>query len=429
MLSDIYLEAQEDTAQVNKNEFRFVLLTAVGSVLELYDYTLFLILLPVFAEPLFGMPLMEAVFVGYILFAISFLVSPFGAIIWGFIGDKFGRKVLLSNSLLLMAVPSIIIALMPTHHLIGGMAIFLVFISRCLQVLSASGEKQGAKIFLIEHLGAKKFGLASSSLSIASAFGVLLAMLMGYVCSKFPQYPNLWRIAFLIGGMLAVVSYYIRKDLREIKTFKADSKSSVLDFKSVLKANRYNFIIAFLLASLMGIFTYFLHGFMGVFAIKYGASKSESYWYAMNALAATAVAAFVAGLLIDNKKLGDVYKLRVVIIRFLVIFAVLAPMLYHIILVERLAHILIWYGFLGASLGFYASVVTLLIAIMFPNSQRCRNSLFAYSLGFAIFGGTTPLVLKVILEYSIAAPIIYFEFAVLVVCLTLVKAKRINTIN
>lgn len=408
-------------------KLRYVCWSVIGTVLELYDYTLFVILLPLFAEQMFGVPLDEALYVGYVLFALSFFIAPFGAIIWGYIGDRFGRKNLLRSSMMLMAIPSMMIAVIPPYEKIGPIAVILVFVCRCLQVISASGEKQGAKIFLLEHLGPKGFGLASAALSIASALGVGLAMLIGLVIARSMD-PFAWRYAFLQGGVLALVSGYIRRNLKEPSGFKADKVSYFGDIREVLRNGRGHFGFAFALASFMGILTYFLHGFMNPFIMSLGVLKSDAYGYSVAALCATATSAAVAGMLIDKYGLGSLEPIRRVEIAIILVMMLLAAPGYYLMLSLKNEFLLLWYLMLGCFLGLYATFATLAIALSFTPRYRCRGSLFAYSLGFAIFGGTTPGFMKILANIYEYLPIIFLYASAIITGLALTKVS-VSTIN
>jgi MFS family permease len=385
-------------------------LGGIGTLLELYDYTLFIVLLPFFAEQIFGYNQSTSLLLGYISFALTFLVAPIGSIIWGWIGDKYGRMNLLRSSIFFMAIPSFFISLLPTYDSVGMLAPIMLILLRIFQGISASGEVQGAKVFVMEHLGRKSYGVAVGTLSAASSFGVMLSMGMGFMCSINSNNPDFWRIPFALGGVLAVMGGIIRRYLTEPNQKILDRNSKISDTFNILRTYSKQTIIALSLAALLGLLSYFMHAFINPFLVSLGAEKQDVYIYSVMGLFMAAIGAITVGFIIDmNMKL--ILSLR----HCLKIFIFFSPLLYLLMLSEDSIGIACGYCGFGALLGAYATIATLTINTLFPSETRCRGALFCYATGVALVGGITPFSLKLLGTVHVLLPgVILIVSAVLV---------------
>jgi len=202
------------------NKKKVIIASVLGNALELYDFSLYGIFVPLFATLFFptGNPTV-ALLASLATFAVGFLTRPLGGILFGYLGDRFGRKNALLISIMLMALPTLIISFLPTYAQIGILAPILLLLCRLLQGLCAGGEYTGASIFIIEHLGKSRRGLAGSLISASGAIGSLIAMLLGAALLQ-PGLPEWsWRIPFLMGAFLALIGFYIRRSLQESPEF------------------------------------------------------------------------------------------------------------------------------------------------------------------------------------------------------------------
>lgn len=205
--------------------YRVVIPGLLGNVLEWYDFALYgyfaAILTPLF------FPSKDAT-VGLIatfeVFAIGFLVRPLGAIVFGYIGDRFGRKQALSASIILMAIPTTFIGLLPDHQQIGILAPTLLIICRLLQGLAVGGEFTGSMVYLLEHAPDFRRGLYGA-LIMASAFcGLLLGAIAATIVKLF-TIVWLWRIPFLLSIILGALGLYLRLRMPESPVFEELKKT------------------------------------------------------------------------------------------------------------------------------------------------------------------------------------------------------------
>ncbi|MFJ3313213.1 MFS transporter [Micrococcus endophyticus] len=200
--------------------------TLVGTTIEWYDFFIYAQAAALVFAPLFFAPMGEqgAQIASWASLGISFLVRPLGAIVAGHMGDRFGRKLVLSLTLIGMGAATVLIGLLPTHASIGIWAPILLVVFRLLQGFSAGGEWGGAALLSVEHAPRGKRGLFGSApqigvpLGMLLATGVLFAVRASMTNEQFLAWG--WRIPFLISVILIFIGYIIRKAVEESPVFK-----------------------------------------------------------------------------------------------------------------------------------------------------------------------------------------------------------------
>lgn len=375
---------------------KLILVVALGHFLELYDYTLYVVLLPFFAQTFF--PSNDAnisILLGYLSFAIAIAITPISSIFWGWYGDKFGRSKLLAFSIILMALPSFAMTIMPGFASIGIFAPIAIFLIRFIHGISASAEILGSKLFLMEHLGDKTYGFVSGLLSACGALGVMSAMFMGFLCSQYREHHEVWRYPFLLGALLFMVAIIIRKRLSETKQFmKIGNRNSIKlkSFITVIKSHPDGAKVVFILGAMIGMFSYFMHSFINPFIVHNGHDQSFAYLLSIIAMLTTAFSAVMVGWYNDFKLAPKMLLdkiIRIIAYTFLPIYAFMFYCKHHIIYVL----VFMVFGFL---LGLIANVASIVMYLSFPIESKCRGVLLCYTLGGGIFGGLIPLCLKFI---------------------------------
>ncbi|MDY6054921.1 MFS transporter [Micrococcus sp.] len=200
--------------------------TLVGTTIEWYDFFIFAQATGLVFAALFFAPMGEsgAQIAAWVTLGISFLVRPLGAVIAGHMGDRFGRKLVLSLTLIGMGLATTLIGLLPTYAQIGVWAPILLVLLRLLQGFSAGGEWGGAALLAVEHAPRGRRGLFGSAPQIGVPLGMILATgVLFLVRSNMTEEQFLtwgWRIPFLLSVLLIVVGYLIRKAVEESPVFK-----------------------------------------------------------------------------------------------------------------------------------------------------------------------------------------------------------------
>jgi MFS family permease len=212
-------------AGMTKEEKFVIFASSLGTVFEWYDFYLYATLAPFFAS-LFFPPGNDtaALLSAFATYAAGFLVRPFGALLFGRIGDLVGRKYTFLVTILVMGSSTFLVGLLPTFGNIGWMAPFLLVTLRLLQGLALGGEYGGAATYVAEHSRPHDRGYSTSFIQTTATLGFFLALGIILLCritfdaNAFAAWG--WRIPFLVSVLLLVYSVYIRLRLNESPIFK-----------------------------------------------------------------------------------------------------------------------------------------------------------------------------------------------------------------
>jgi MFS family permease len=195
--------------------------SSVGTLIEWYDFYLYGVLALFFSKNFFSPALDPGVafILSLFVFWTGFLVRPFGAIVFGHLGDLIGRKFTFMLTLLLMGAATFVVGLLPGYDTIGVLAPILLVAMRVLQGLALGGEYGGAATYIAEHAPDGHRGFYTSWIQTTATMGIVLALLVILACrlgfgdQAFGDWA--WRVPFLISAVLVVLSIYIRLKLDE----------------------------------------------------------------------------------------------------------------------------------------------------------------------------------------------------------------------
>jgi predicted MFS family arabinose efflux permease len=212
------------TAGMTSEEKFVIFASSLGTVFEWYDFYLYAILAPFFAA-LFFPPGNDtaALLSAFATYAAGFLVRPFGAVIFGRIGDLVGRKYTFLVTIVVMGASTFAVGLLPTFSTLGWAAAVMLVLLRLLQGLALGGEYGGAATYVAEHARSNERGYATSWIQTTATLGMLLALIVILLCrttidaKAFSEWA--WRIPFLVSLILLVFSVYIRLKLNETPIF------------------------------------------------------------------------------------------------------------------------------------------------------------------------------------------------------------------
>ncbi|KQM69832.1 MFS transporter [Xylophilus sp. Leaf220] len=220
--------AEPDTG---KRPAKAALASWIGSAVEYYDFFIY----GTAAALVFGkifFPSFEpklASIAAFATFGVAYITRPFGALVLGHIGDKFGRKKVLTFTLLLMGVSTFCIGLLPTYEQIGIAAPLLLVLMRLLQGISAAGEQAGANSMTLEHSPPHRRAFFTSFTLSGTQAGLILATLVFIPISALPEDQLLswgWRIPFLLSAVVVAVGFWVRRTLPETPAFQKEEQKS-----------------------------------------------------------------------------------------------------------------------------------------------------------------------------------------------------------
>ncbi|MNZ54347.1 Proline/betaine transporter [compost metagenome] len=224
---------QDLPATTAREERKVIFASSLGTVFEWYDFFLYGALAAVISKQFFaGVNDTTAFIFALMAFAAGFLVRPFGALVFGRLGDMIGRKYTFLATILLMGLSTFAVGLLPTYASIGVAAPIILVCLRMLQGLALGGEYGGAAIYVAEHAPANKRGSYTSWIQSTATLGLLLSLLVILACreitgDEFETWG--WRLPFLLSIVLLGISTWIRLSMHESPAFlkmKAEGKCS-----------------------------------------------------------------------------------------------------------------------------------------------------------------------------------------------------------
>jgi len=387
--------AGHDSAELGERKAPVASLLAggVGNLLEWYDFGIYGLFAPILAHLFFPAHDRVASLIGaYAGFAIGFAVRPLGGIVFGHLGDRLGRRVVLVSSVVMMGLATTAMALLPTYEAIGIGAPILLLCIRVLQGFSVGGEFTGSVAYLVETAPANRRGIAGSIANIGASAGMLLAAAVATATATFATSAEVqswaWRVPFLIGGIIAITGYFLRHGLPETGYVPKASARESLPLRKALAEAPGPMLLAVLFTSGYGVADYVTMVFLPTYASLFGGVAEKDALAANTAGQALTLAVVpIAAWLTDWA-----FSRRTLLIGVFV--AELAIAWWGISLARHGGVEGIWaaqlaFAFLFA-LVMAAEPATL--AELFPSEYRLSGYSLSFNLGIGIAGGTAPLV-------------------------------------
>lgn len=221
------LTAPLSHSKSNTNKGSSLVATVFGNVLEWFDWTIYATFSPFIARALFApTDPVSALLQTLAVFAAGFVARPLGGLLFGRLADRRGRRAALILSMTMMAFGSLLIAIIPTYETIGAAASVMLLIARVVQGLAHGGESAAAYVYVSELAPARSRGLWSSSVFVSISVGVILASLLGVLLTGTLSADELnvwgWRIPFILGALVGVYAYFLRRAAMETEVFEAE---------------------------------------------------------------------------------------------------------------------------------------------------------------------------------------------------------------
>jgi MHS family proline/betaine transporter-like MFS transporter len=367
-----------------------ILTATIGNAIVYYDITLYGFF-AVFLSPLFfpSDNLVTAQLASLGVLASGFLARPFGGLIFGHIGDRFGRRKALIIAILLITIPTTVIGILPTYASIGIFAPAILVLCKLLQGICTGGEYSGAAIFLSEHHRGKNEGLAGSILPASSIIGAILGTTLGglSLSSSMPTWG--WRIPFLLGGVFGIIGYILRSRLIESPEFLAVQKEShlaKLPILEVIKQDKRAFFGATWISAYNTILFYIPVVYIAQFMLPKEALASSGMFLNTGLLVLLIVLLPLMGFMAD--RFG---KERVMIVSVISSFCLSLPIFLFLNYENSLANVFIVLIVFGFFMSASVAPSVSFLPTLFPIQERYSAMAIAIGLGEAI-GGATPLI-------------------------------------
>ncbi len=370
---------------------RTVAAGVVGNVLEWYDFALYGFFAPTIGRLFFpSESRVASLLATYGVFALAFAMRPLGGLIFGHIGDRIGRKKALELSVLLMAVPTTLLGLLPTYHDIGLAAPIALTAIRALQGISVGGEFIGSISFLGEHAPSNRRGLLGSWTSASATLGAVLGSLVAALVNAFLPHEWGWRLPFCSGIAVGLAGLWLRRDISETPDFVKASREGTLTRSPVLEAVRHDrgaVLRTFGLSILMSVGFYMPFVWLPTWL---GHLREPPLPGALTSNAITL--AVLAALLPIGGWLSDLLgRRRALCIGAIAYFAVAMP-LFAVLERAAYASALAAQVGLAAAAGLYFGPCPAAFVELFPTRTRYSGVAMGYNAAQALCGGTAPLI-------------------------------------
>ncbi|MFJ1656772.1 glycine betaine/L-proline transporter ProP [Streptomyces sp. NPDC088337] len=347
-------------------------------------------------------------------FAVSFLVRPLGGMVFGPMGDRIGRKKVLALTMIMMAIGTFAIGLIPSYASIGFWAPFLLILFRLVQGFSTGGEYGGASTFIAEYAPDRRRGFFGSVLELGTLAGYVgaagLVTLLTALLGNAGMDSWGWRVPFLVAGPIGLIGLYLRLRLDETPAFRKLEDDSVHraseaastveatargDLAKIFRNHWPTLVLCVCLVGAYNITDYLLLSYMPTYL-------SDRMGYSETHGLLILIATMVVLMLLINQvgKLSDRLGRKPVLMTGMLGFLLLSVPAFLLVEQGSLAAVSAGMLMLGLSLVCLLGTMSAALPALFPTQVRYGSLSIGYNLSASLFGGTTPLVITALISVT-----------------------------
>lgn len=412
----------------NRKKVKAVVSAGFGNVVEWFDFAVYGYFASIISTNFFVSDSdLVSLLATFAAFAVGFFMRPLGAFVLGSYGDRVGRKKALSLTIIMMAVGTFMIGVLPTYNQIGIWAPILLVLARLIQGFSAGGEWGGSSSYMVEFADESSQGFWGSWQQVSTAAGLFLGSVAGLVFTTTmdPQFLQIWgwRIPFLIGGLIGLFGLYLRIQLDDTPEFvKAQEEGTTK--KSPLKETFAHHKTEVLL----GI------GFTVFWTVSYYALLTYSPTFITDVVGVSSSLSFVASsisililmvLIPIMGKLSDSIGRKPILITATISGVVLTYPLFMMMLTGSFPLILIAEIIFAVIIAGFSGPGVAAISEIFPTEIRYTSLSVGYNISTAAFGGTAPFISTALIKLTgqEIAPAYYIILSAIVTTFVLLGLK------
>ncbi|NGN62518.1 glycine betaine/L-proline transporter ProP [Streptomyces sp. A7024] len=392
---------------------RAVKAASLGNAMEWFDFGIYSYLAVTIGHVFFPSGSDTAQLLSsFATFAVAFLVRPLGGMVFGPMGDKVGRKKVLAVTMIMMAIGTFAIGLVPSYATIGFWAPVLLILFRLIQGFSTGGEYGGASTFIAEYAPDKRRGFFGSFLEFGTLAGYvgaagLVTALTATLGSDTMQDWG-WRVPFLVAGPLGLVGLYLRlrldespafQKLADSTTYKASEGASAVessakgDLKRIFSKHLSRLIVCICLVGAYNVANYMLLSYMPTYL-------SDEMHYSESHGLLLLIATMVVLMLVISQvgRLSDRFGRKPLLTAGMLGFLALSAPAFLLVKQGSVAAVLGGMLMLGLSLVCLLGTMSSALPAIFPTQVRYGGLAVGYNLSASLFGGTTPLIVTALIS-------------------------------
>ncbi|GAA0949192.1 MFS transporter [Pseudonocardia zijingensis] len=376
---------------------------AVGTFIEFYDFAVYALTVPIVAASFFPPgDAAVALISAFAVYGVAFIVRPLGGVVFGAIGDRFGRRRVLMLVLTLIGVATALIGVLPTYEQVGLLAPLLLVALRVAQGLSAGGEVTSATSFALEHAPGHRRSTWITTVvamsAVSSIVGLIVVLGLGAALPEAAFAAWGWRIPFLLALPLSLVGLYIRLRTDESPAFERAQRRKALSATPVREALARNgraVFAAFALAAMSALAFYYLVGYFPTYLqVNAGLSRSDALLSNGVALVGFTACLIVAGSIGD--RVGRLPMIRI----GACLLVVTSPPAFLLAGSGSVAAAVAGQLLLALALCVFGGGSYAALLEVFPTRTRLSGAALGYNAGYALFGGTAPLLGSVLVTWT-----------------------------
>ncbi len=390
---------------------RAVKAASLGNAMEWFDFGIYAYLAGTIGRVFFPSGSETAQLLSsFATFAVAFLVRPLGGMVFGPMGDKVGRKKVLALTMILMAIGTAAIGLLPTYAAVGFWSPLLLILFRLLQGFSTGGEYGGASTFIAEYAPDKRRGYFGSFLELGTlagytgAAGLVTALTAWLGTGTMDAWG--WRIPFLVAGPLGIVGLYLRLKLDDTPAYLKLGEGNVHvneaansvettargDLLRIFRQHWRPLLLCIALVGAYNVTDYMLLSYMPTYL-----SDELHYTETHGLLILVATMALLMLIINQVGRLNDRYGRKPLLMTGMLGFFLLSAPAFLLVRQGSLLGVSAGMLMLGLSLVCLLGTMSAALPAMFPTSVRYGSLSVGYNLSASLFGGTTPLVITALI--------------------------------
>ncbi|MBC1520055.1 MFS transporter [Listeria aquatica] len=391
-----------DTSQARKAVFA----TGLGNAMEWFDFGIYSYLAVTIGKVFF--PEMEGTLqlvYTFATFAIAFIMRPIGGFVFGALGDRLGRKRVLTITILMMAFSTLCIGLIPSYQSIGLTASFLLLAARLVQGFSTGGEYSGAMTYIAESSPDKKRGILGSGLEVGTLSGYIagsgLVTILTFILGNQGMVDWGWRIPFFVAAPLGLIGFYLRTSLDETQAFQEIQESEQDQgetekqptFKDIFLYFKKELFLCIVIVAFFNITSYMLLSYMpSHLNAVLGYENSKSLLLILVVMLFMIPTVILMGHLSD--KFGNKIITQIGLVG-LILFAIPAFLLLRD---DNILTVFLGLLLLALCLSCFEGTVPSMLPTLFFTDVRYRALSVSFNVSVSIFGGTTPMIASFLID-------------------------------